>query len=49
MVKKYDCIYVSPHMDDVVFSASGSLYQNLKKNKSILHRPTFKMKQKELK
>ena len=36
MVKKYDCIYVSPHMDDVVFSASGSLYQNLKKNKSIL-------------
>ena len=36
MVKKYDCIYVSPHMDDVVFSASGSLYQNLKNYKSIL-------------
>ena len=36
MVKKYDCIYVSPHMDDVVFSASGSLYKNLKKYKSIL-------------
>jgi len=36
MVKKYDCIYVSPHMDDVIFSASGSLYQNLKRYKTIL-------------
>jgi len=34
--KKYDCIYISPHMDDVVFSASGNLYKNLKEYKSIL-------------
>ena len=34
--KKYDYIYVSPHLDDAVFSASGSIIKNIQDNKSVL-------------
>ena len=33
---KYDCIYVSPHLDDAVFSASGSIIKNIQDKKSVL-------------
>ena len=33
---KYDYIYVSPHLDDAVFSASGSIIKNIQDKKSVL-------------